>query len=81
MKYIIYELVQPECLIRIDNSGYRNETIHRDVLEKLNIYGVKEEHDTMEDAVNEINLKSKELKHLTLTILPIFTISYDGEVR
>jgi len=81
MKYIIYEMVQPSHLKEIEPDGYHQKTIYRDVLQKLDVPQVEEEHATMEDAVAEIHNKKDFLKHLTLTIIPVFTINWDGEVH
>lgn len=80
MKYIIYEMVQPSHLKEIEHEGYHTKTIYRDVLQKLDVYGVEEEHQTMESAIDEINNKRLLLKHLKLTVIQVFTISWDGEV-
>ena len=80
MKYTIYEMIQPSHLKEIKPDGYYQKTIYRDVLQKLDISGVEEEHSTMEGAIAEINNKKDLLKHLRLTIIPILEISYDGEV-
>jgi len=80
MKYIIYEMIQPEEIKKIVPDGYYEKTIYRDVLQKLQKPNVEAEHPTMESAINEITTKKEHLKHLTLTILPVFTILYDGEI-
>jgi hypothetical protein len=80
MKYIIYVMVQPSLLKIVDPDGYYQNTISRDVLEILNIRGVEEEHLTMEDAIAEINSKKDLLKWLNLTILPVISINWEGEV-
>jgi hypothetical protein len=82
MKYIIYEMVQPDCLKITGRDGdyCQPVDIDRHVLEEINIHGVEEKHDTMESAIAEINDKKDKLKHLQLTVLPVFTISWDGEV-
>ena len=71
-------MVRPSQLKEIDDSGYHNEIIYRDVLEKLDVPGVQEEHETMENAVNEIHLKKNDLGGLSLTILPMFYVTWDG---
>lgn len=80
MKYIIYEMVQPDCLKTTETFYHYPKVIDRHVLEELNVHGVQEKHDTMESAIAEINDKKDKLKHLQLTVLPVFTISWDGEV-
>lgn len=81
MKYIIYQLVQPEHLSRISHEGYRPAVVERTILEKLSIAGVKEEHDTMESALAEIAAKADDLKNLELTIIPVISINWDGEIH
>lgn len=80
MKYTIYKMIKPSHLKEIEPDGYHQQTIYRDVLEKLDIFGVEEEHLTMESAITEIHNKKDLLKHLQLTIIPVLTISWDGEV-
>lgn len=73
-------MVQPSHLKEIEPDGYHQKTIYRDVLQKLDVWDVEEEHVTMESAISEINTKKEQLKHLRLTILPVLSISWDGEV-
>lgn len=80
MIYTIYVMIQPSHLKEIETDGYYPKTIYRYVLEKLDVSGVDEEHPTMESAVTEIQNKKDLLKHLKLTIIPIISISWDGEV-
>lgn len=81
MKYIIYEIVRPSHLAGLDDSGYNIRSVDRYVMERLDVHNVNEEHDTMENAIREINDKKENLKHLTLTVLPIFEVLWDGEIR
>lgn len=81
MKYVIYEMIKPSHLKEIKEDGYYQKTIYRDVLEKLDIRGVKEEHPTMESAIAEINEKKDLLKYMQLTIIPVINIAFDGEVQ
>jgi hypothetical protein len=81
MKYIIYEMVQPSFLKEIEPDGYCQKTIYRDVLQRLNISKIKEEHPTIDSAISEINSNRHLLKHLRLTIVPVIDISCDGEIR
>ena len=80
MKYVIYKLIEIEHLQKIEYIAYETRTIKREVLEELNIDNVNESHDTMESATAEIYNKADKLKHLSLTILPIYHIFWDGEV-
>lgn len=80
MEYIIYELVSPEQLTKVEFDGYYARTISRSVLSKLDVSGVNPQHDTMESAISEIKEKSVFLKFRNLTILPVITVKWDGEV-
>ncbi len=80
MKYVIYEMVQPSQLKDVEQGGYYPRVIYRSVLQVLDVDGVEEDHPTMESAISEINTKSKLLKNLNLTVLPVFSISWEGEV-
>lgn len=73
-------MIQPSHLKEIDPYDYYRKTIYRDVLQKLDVFGVEEEHQTMESAVAEIHSKKDLLKNLQLTIIPVLVISWDGEV-
>ena len=68
MKYIIYEMVKPSHLKEIEPDGYYQKTIYRDVLQKLDVSGVEEEHLTLESAISEIHNKKEKLKHSYTTI-------------
>ena len=81
MKYVIYKMVQPDELKEYKPDGYYSKTIYRDVLQRLDIHGVEDEHSTMESAITEIENEKDRLKHLKLTILPVITISWDGEIH
>jgi hypothetical protein len=80
MKYTIYEMIQPSHLKEIEPDGYYQKTIYRDVLQKLDVSGVEEEHPTMECAIAEIHNKKDLLKNLQLTIIPVLSISWNCEV-
>lgn len=80
MKYVIYNLVSIEHLQKIEYAGYETRTIKREVLEELNMHDVNGSHDTMESAVAEIHNNADKLKHLSLIILPVYHIFWDGEV-
>lgn len=81
MKYIIYKLLQPQVLKEINTDDWHPKTIERTVLERLNIYDVEEEHATLESALAEINNKKESLKHLTLTVIPVISINWNGEIN
>lgn len=78
MRYVIYKIVQPECLQTRVFRDSSTKTIHRDVLEELEISGVQTKHVTFESAVDEIKSNSEKLINLKLTILPVMTITHDG---
>ncbi len=80
MNYVIYELVQPSLLKKTEQDGYYLKTTYMDVLQRLNVPHVKEEHPTMESAIAEIQNNKEHLKHLQLTILPVIRVSWDGEI-
>ena len=80
MRYTIYEMIKPSHLTEVELDGYYPKSIHRDVLQKLDIHGIEEEHPTMEAAIAEINAKKDQLKNLQLTIVPVISISWDGEL-
>lgn len=80
MRYIIYELVTPSHLNVIESGGYYPKVIEREVLQKLDITAVNEEHPSFESAVAEIEKKSTILKGYRLTVLPVFSVAYDGEI-
>lgn len=81
MKYVIYEMIQLDHLRDFVNEGYGyKKTIYRDVLEKLDVDKVQSEHLTVESAIEEIQKNKDRLKSLRLTILPVISISWDGEV-
>ena len=82
MKYIIYEMIQPDHLKDIVREGYGyTKTVYRNVLEQLDVDGVESEHQTLELAMAEIVSKKDKLKHLTLTVIPVVTISWDGAIN
>ena len=81
MKYKIYEIVTPAVLKRIDDDGYHPTTVDRMVLEELSVSGVNDEHTTLELALQEIKDHAKELKYLTLTVIPVININYEGEIQ
>lgn len=80
MKWVIYQMVTPNSLKEISHYNYSQQVIYREVLEKLDVSGVEENHRSMESAIIEIKIKKDKLKHLKLTILPIFEINYEGNI-
>lgn len=80
MRYIIYEMVQPDCIKDRYRDGYHKGIVPRHVLEKVDEPRMESEHPTMEAAITEIHLNKERLKHKQLTIIPVLTIGWDGEV-
>lgn len=80
MRYIIYEMVQPDCLKDVKENEYYGGIIHRHVLEKIDEPRMEAEHPTMEAAMYEIQLNKERLKHKQLTIIPVINVGWDGEV-
>jgi len=81
MKYVIYELVEPDMIKRIDDSGYHLRMVNRTVLEQLDVSGVNEFHDSFEAALAEIEANSDKLKYKELTIIPRIYIDYSGTIQ
>lgn len=74
-------MITPEHLKKVVPEGYGyTKTLYRNVLEKLDVSGVESEHQTLEMAMAEIVSKKDKLKQLELTILPVVTVSWDGQV-
>lgn len=80
MKYVIYEMIQPEHLQKTVYKGYGHKTVYRNVLEELDVVGVESTHPTIESAISEIIANKDKLKQLELTILPKIRIAFDGEI-
>ncbi len=81
MKYVIYKLVEPNFLQELEADGYYTRTIKRSVLEPINIFGIETEHYSVEAAYAEIQNNSKKLTNLDLTVIPVISVGWDGEVR
>lgn len=80
MKYIIYELVSSKEP-RIEYRNYSTEVIYSEVLEKLDLTLIEEEHLTMESAIKTIEENKERLKLKKLTILPIYEINWEGNIK
>lgn len=80
MKYIIYEMVKPDVLQKTVRDGYYLKDLERCALQKLDISFVQEEHDSFESAMEEITKNVEKLKYMSLTILPIIHIDYEGKI-
>ena len=83
MKFQIFELIEPSILKKYEPDGYHMKSIQGIILQDVDInrYGFEEKHESIESAMNEIEEYSDDLKSKTLTIIPIITNDYDGEVR
>lgn len=79
MKYVIYSLIETDE--RIVPDGYNIKTVYTTVMEELNVGWIKSEHDSIEQAVAEIEANKHELRGLRLTICPILEISWEGEIK
>ena len=73
-------MVSPSFMKEAVQDGYYIKTINRQVLEELDVPHVEAEHSSMESAMSEINVNRDKLKHLTLTVLPVIAIAWDGEI-
>lgn len=81
MKYVIYELIVIDHLHGSKNEGYgRASIIDRLVLEEVDEIGVESKHSTSESAMAEIVSKNNKLKGRKLTVMPIISINWDGEI-
>jgi hypothetical protein len=75
MKYKIFELDGKSEMIP---DGYNIKTIMK---YKLKCDEYAEFFDTQEDAVNHLRKNSKSYSNKDVTILPVFSINYQGEIE
>lgn len=80
MKYIIYEIV-PSVLSGTEPDGYYTKQVDRNILVELDVFHITSRHSSFEDAESEIRSNKTFLKFKRLTILPVFDIGWDGEIR
>jgi len=80
MKYIIYQMIYPDVLQKTVMDGYYLKDLERCVLQTLNESFVSEEHDSFESAVEEIKKNAEKLKSMSLTILPVINVNYEGKI-
>jgi len=80
MQYIIYEIV-PSVLSGIEPDGWYNKQIDRNVLIELDEREIVSRHQSFDAAESEIRRNTHLLKFKKLTVLPVFDISWDGEIR
>jgi hypothetical protein len=81
MRYKIYQLVEPEVLDTLgDDMTLQkvNKTVLEDVRDMP--YGFQDVHDNMDNAIGEIVKHKLKLKFKDLTIIPIISLNYDGEI-
>lgn len=77
--YKIYNKVAPRLLdAEVYNSeSYSYREVERYVLQNLDIWGFKDTHTTMEDALAEIQKFSEKLVYLDVVIIPSVQITYN----
>lgn len=80
MNYIIYELTRPNILQKIVPDGYYTKELIRNVLEELDEPFIESQHESYDLAMAEIVKHKDKLKFKTMTILPIISIDYEGEI-
>lgn len=80
MKYVIHRLVTPQSIQRTEMISMSKMVTNRIVMEILNLQGINSVHDTMEEAVAEIEKHSMGLKNMNLTIIPIIWVDDSGKV-
>ena len=81
MIYTIYELIQPDLFTQTIPDGYYSKTIYKDILQKVDLNNFESEHSSIYSAISEIQKNTERLKHMTLTVIPIFTINWAGEIN
>lgn len=77
--YKIYKKVAPRLLDAEDynSESYSYREVERYVLQNLDIWGFKDTHTTMEDALAEIQKFSEKLVYLDVVIIPSVQITYN----
>lgn len=82
MKYRIYILSKPEHLQKFVPDGYYMKSIERFLLEVPDYdTGINDEYTSVEEAYNAIEKNKEKVKFLQLTILPVVSIDFNGEIR
>ena len=81
MIYTIYELIQPDLFTQTIPDGYYSKTVYKDILQKVDLNNFESEHSNIDSAISEIQKNTERLKHMTLTVIPIFTINWAGEIN
>lgn len=80
-KYVIYEISEPSVLTTIENDGYYPRSVHKQVLKQLDVRGIESEHDNENGAIHAIMDNLDKLKHLKLTIMPVYEVTWEGKLR
>lgn len=81
MKYKLYQLVEPDHLSVQVEEGYHQKTIYRSILEEVNgFYDFETEFGSIEQAYEYIEANSEHFKNMDLTVLPILSINWDGNI-
>lgn len=81
MRYRIYKLTKPSHLQTTEPDGYSVKTIEKCVLEIPEYYsGIDDDFSSVEEAENAIRNNSSRLKCQDLCILPVVSVTYDGEI-
>lgn len=73
-------MIRPSVLEKTVQDGYHLKELERFALQKLDVSHVQEEHDSFESAMEEITKNVENLKYMSLTILPIIHIDYQGKI-
>ena len=82
MKYKIYEMVAPEQLSYVNNTDYYPKTMNRFVIEEISCNVIWDnEFNSVTDAEKAIIENKDKLKFLKLTVLPVISIGYEGNVE
>jgi len=80
MKYVIHRLVTPQSIQRTEMISMSKMVTNRIVMEILNLQGVNSVHNTMQDALDEIEKHSQVLKNMNLTIIPVIWVDENGKI-
>lgn len=80
MKYVIHRLVTPQSLQRQEMISMSKMVTNRIVMEILNLQGINSVHNTMDEAVAEIDKHGQGLKGSTLTVIPVIWVDENGKI-
>jgi hypothetical protein len=80
MRYKIYEMVEPEHLQKVEHDGYDIKTIVRSVLQEMDYSSrLSGDYESVEQAMEAIQLNHQQVKYKKLTILPVIDIPWKGD--